>query len=469
MFVNPFFKIPENHDPLTAHIFSVPHNPSHKGFPCCAFSQKALDLYWMLKSVGFNVRHYGNELSVDVENPEMGIHPDDHVTVTTAEQLMDAYPNCKEQLGHVDYLNPENPEAIKYLNDIYALNTAYEVKRRHQQGDFLCYVVPTIQKELYQNLVSLPVHHIETGVGYMGAYLPYRIFESPAIQAWHYGYYASNFEKHDRAGKVVQAATPAVPLPVPDVPDSFQKAYEGVFPFDPNTHIAVYEVPKLDAVIPNSFDVSQFDFRIKKKDYLLYLGRITPQKGIGTAIAIAEKVGMKLIIAGPGDFEKEMGFKPPPHVEIVGPVGPEERRTLLAFAFALLCPSDYWEPFGGIHIEAMLSGTVPVASDKGGFQNTIRSGWNGYRIAMNSVEQGVWAVKNVDKISPYVLRDFGLRFSKEQIALRYNEYFQSLSSAIHHNGDLNSIENLDRENLDWIDYDRKIQWPEGWMTPVDKE
>ena len=443
--VNPFFDLP-NSNPQTAHVFSVPHNPSHLDAACCAFAQKSPELCWMLKSIGFNVKHYGNELSVDTENPERGVECDEHITVTTEAQLMDAYPDWRENLGHVDYHDKSNAESVKHLSDHFNLNTVYEVKKRAKPGDIFCYVVPTLQIAIWNGTHEIPgIRHVETGVGYYGSFLPYRIFESSQIQSWHYGYFTSNFDRYQK------------------LDDEAKKAY----PFNPTTHIATYEVPQHDAVIPNAFNVNLFDFKLNKGKKLLYLGRVTAQKGLRTAIEIAERMQMTLVVAGPGDFEKELKIKPSKYIEIVGPVGSDERRELLANAAALLCPTDYWEPFGGVNIQAMLAGTVPIGSNSGGFLENIRSGYNGYRIGMNRVEQGVWAVENVDKIDPYNLRDFGLRFSKEQIALRYNEYFQSLDRALRHNDEVYSIQNIDRADLDWVDYDRKIEWPEGWMTPID--
>lgn len=434
---NPFFSKPSDHKPLTFDIFSVSRTPTHPDFSCDAFAQKTGKLSWMLKSVGHKTRHYGNEMS--------DVVCDEHITVTSKEQLLEAYPDHVESKGHVDFLSNENRDAVRHLDEMYTLNTAYEVRKRCEPGDNFCYVVPTLQHELANKLMDLPVNHVETGVGYMGSYLPYRVFESPGIQAWHYGYWVSNFDRYNKLS------------------EEEKKSYR----FSANTHQPTYDPPKLDCVIPNSFYVSDFDFRIKKDNYLLYLGRIIPMKGIVKAVKIAKKLGLKLVVAGPGDFEKELKMKVPKHVEIVGPVGPEKRRGLLSNAMALLCITDYWEPFGGVHIEAMLSGTPPIASDNGGFVHTIRSGWNGYRLNMNQIEQGVWACKNLDKIDPYVLRDFGLRFSNEQIALRYYEYFDSLTKLIQHNGDMLEIENPNRDNLDWLDYDRKIEWPDGWMVPVD--
>ena len=445
--VNPFFDISDNDDCLRFHVFSVPHNPTHSDFSCCAFAQKARKLCWMLKSVGHEVYHYGNALSVDKEHPEKGVFCDEHIDVTTEEMLMEAYPNCKRDLGHVDYTDIENAKAVQDLNSLYTLNTFYSVKSRYKEGDYFCSVVPTIQKELYQRLVGLPVFHIETGVGYMGSYLPYRIFESPAIRSWHYGYFASNFERYNK------------------LDEEAKKSYS----FDPNTHIAVYDVPKLDAVVPNSFYVSDFDFRLKKKNYFLYLGRVIAQKGLKQAVEICNRLGVKLVVAGPGDFEAATGMKPGKNIEIVGPVGPEKRRDLLSYALAVFCISDYWEPFGGVNIEAMLSATPPIGSDHGGFIHSIRSGYNGYRLSMNVVEEGEWACRNLDKIDPFNLRDYGLRFSNEQIALRYNDYFQNLTRSIRAEGDLLSVTNPCRDNLDWLDYDREIDWPDGWMLPVDVE
>lgn len=418
-------------------VFSVPHNPSHVDFTCCAFAQKARKLCSMLKMQGHTVIHFGNELS-DVEC-------DEHVTVTTKDELMNAYPDCQKLLGHVDYHDNNNAEAKQYLNAMYTLKCEYEAKQRHEKGDYFCYVVPTIQKELYGKLFSLPVHSVESGIGYFGAYMPYKIFESPAVQSWHYGYYASSFDRYNALSETEKES----------------------YPYDANTHRAVYDTPQFDAVIPNSFDVDQFDFRVNKDDYFLFLGRVIDQKGVKSAVEICKRLGKKLIIAGPGDYEKEIGEKLPSNVELFGPATPEERRELLSKARALFCISKYWEPFGGVHIEAMLSGTPPIASNKGVFQITIRPGYNGYRLGMNEVEEGVWAANNIDKIDPYDLRDFGLRFSNEQISLKYDHYFQSLDAAIKNGGDIYGIENNDRDDLDWIDYDRKIEWPEGWMTPVD--
>ena len=418
---------------LRFHIFSVPHMPSHADFGCCAHAQKARKLSWMLNLLGHTVFHYGNELS-DVDCTEQ-------INVTTEYELEQSYPEFREQVDF--YSMPRNP----HVYQMYNIRTEHEVRKRAEPGDYFCYVIPTCQGELYNKLQDLPCHHVESGVAYFKSYMKYVVYESPGLMGWHYGYFANNIDRYW----------------------ALSEEQRKEYPFDPNTHIHCAEPPLYNTVIPNSYDVGNFDFRVNKDDYLLYLGRIHKEKGVEIAMRIAKAVDKKLIVAGPGDFEQVYGFKPWNNVECVGVVGVEERRELLSRASALLCPSIYWEPFGHIHIEAMLSGTPPIASDLGGFVHTIRSGYNGFRVGMNIYEQGVWAANNIDKIDPYNLRDFGLRFSNEQIAPRYEEYFQSLTDMIKNDDNPYWIENEDRSSLDWIDYDRKVDWAKELMTPIDAE
>ena len=437
---NKFFQKSGNFEPLRFHVFSVPHNPSHPDFSCCAYAKKALNLCWMLKSLGHTVFHYGNELS--------DVVCDEHISVTTEEELYECYPNCLKNRGYID----QHPNGSLYLYELYNLRTNHEASKRYQEGDFFCYVTPTCQVKLYNSLLDLPVHHIESGVGYYKAYMQYRVFESPGIRDLHYGYYFNNSEQYWNLSEEEQK----------------QAVY------NPNTPVDLGHVPTHDAVIPNSADITEFNFKTKKDDYFLYLGRVIEPKGVLTAMNICDALGKKLIVAGPGDFEKNLKVKPSKNVEIFKSsdgssiANVKERKELLANALGLFCISDCFECLGNTAIEAMLSGTPPISSDVGGFTYTIRSGYNGYRLGLNRVEQGIWAAKNVDKIDPYNLRDFGLRFSNEQTALRYHEYFTSLNNKIKNEAEDYELLNPDRNNLDWLDYDRKIDWNESWMTPVDK-
>jgi glycosyltransferase involved in cell wall biosynthesis len=131
-----------------------------------------------------------------------------------------------------------------------------------------------------------------------------------------------------------------------------------------------------DTVIPNFFDPDEF-YLAEKEDYLLYVGRLVERKGVVLAHKIAQRAGMKLVVAGPGGTSEGKGKVTAPEftlegdVEYVGEVGIEERAKLMAAARALLCPTLYIEPFGGVCVEAMMSGTPVITTDFGAFKETI--------------------------------------------------------------------------------------------------
>ena len=118
--VNPFFNIPDDHERLTFHVFSVPHNPTHSDFSCCAFAQKARKLCWMLKSVGNKVYHYGNELSIDTEHIEKGVICDEHINVTTEETADGGVSELPRRIRACGLYEPGEPRCHKvYERPVY--------------------------------------------------------------------------------------------------------------------------------------------------------------------------------------------------------------------------------------------------------------------------------------------------------------------------------------------------------------
>ena len=434
--VNPFFRKSPDDVPLTCHVFCITSCPSNAKHSLSHFAQKVRNLCWILKSTGNTVKYYGYE-SCDVEC-------DEKIVVLSEDILKEAYPNYDKGFGHVDInVPPKNPKAIEYLEQRWTLEVEYQVQQRYSPNDFFFWMLPMCgQRFLYRRLKDLPVRHVEPGIGYVGAYLPHKIFQSTFMRDFHYGGYHNNKHWYDESD------------------ESFKK--QGYFPHYLRTYVDWETPPRQDAVIPNAYDLSLFDFRVKKKEYLLCLARLLSKKGIRQAVEIAERSGMQLIVAGPGDFEASVGRSPSSNVEVRGVVGPDERRDLLSHARAVLSLSEVHETFGGAAIEAMLSGTVPIVANTGGFLDTVRSGYNGYRIPFNDIQAGVDAVQNIDRIDPYMLRDAGLRFSREQCALKHNAYIQNLDRV---------LKSKDPEAFltepGFVNYDEEIEWPDGWMTPVD--
>lgn len=175
-----------------------------------------------------------------------------------------------------------------------------------------------------------------------------------------------------------------------------------------------------DIVIPNYFDPEDFVYSDEKEDYFLYLGRVYDGKGVNIAIQATEIAGEKLIIAG----QKDGDYPIPSHVEYIGYADVETRKRLMSKARASFLPSIYVEPFGGVQVENLLSGTPTITTDWGAFAENNLHGITGYRC--RTMGDFVQAVKNIDKINPIDCRVWGENFLMDRIAPMYENYFSDI-------------------------------------------
>jgi glycosyltransferase involved in cell wall biosynthesis len=141
------------------------------------------------------------------------------------------------------------------------------------------------------------------------------------------------------------------------------------------------------SVIPNPLELSAWPLRERKDNYLLWIGRMTPEKGPHRAIAAAHAAGVPLVLAGviqPGRqafFDAEVA----PHldgssVRFVGEVAGAAKRSLFAHARGLLMPIRWEEPFGMVMVEALACGTPVIAFPEGAARELVVEGRTGFLV-----------------------------------------------------------------------------------------
>jgi glycosyltransferase involved in cell wall biosynthesis len=165
--------------------------------------------------------------------------------------------------------------------------------------------------------------------------------------------------------------------------------------------------PELDYVetIYHGIDLDAFDFQPQPDDYLLFFGRIHPDKGVREAIEIAKACNKPLIIAGIIQDRSYHQQYVKPHLDnhqvtYVGSVGSTQRNRLLGKAAALLHPIHFDEPFGLSVVEAMACGTPVIAFNRGSMPELIEHGVNGFLVADKQQ-----AIEQVDRITTIQRRD----------------------------------------------------------------
>ena len=356
------------------HALGVQHTVTSKEYVACAFTQKVLKFCSMMTLRGHTVIHYGHEDS-DVECTE-------HVTVLSREDYNSTYGDhdFRSKLFKFD----TNDDAYKTFNG----NAIREINERKQPGDILLAFWGAGHQAICDGAGS-GMKVVEPGIGYpWGHFAEYKIFESYAM------YHA--FLQRER---VAQCS---------DVENQWSK----------------------EAVIPNYFELCDFVDEVvpmkDRNDYFLFVGRIGTAKGVQYAIHMTERLGVQLLIAGQNAEEglKEVGMFPPPkHVEIVGHVDAQKRKTLMANARAVVCMSTFAEPFCGVHVEALMSGTPVITADWGAFTEINMHGVTGFRC--RTLDQMVEAGRRIHEIDPLKCRTWAVdNFSTDRVAEMYEAFFE---------------------------------------------
>ncbi|MDH3675459.1 MAG: glycosyltransferase family 4 protein [Anaerolineae bacterium] len=188
--------------------------------------------------------------------------------------------------------------------------------------------------------------------------------------------------------------------------------------------------PSLDyaATVYHGIPMAEFSLRPSPDDYLLFFGRIHPDKGVVEAIEVAHRTGRRLIIAGLIQDQAYFYEKVAPHLDnsqisYIGLVEPGQRNEIMGGAYALLHLINFAEPFGLSMIEAMACGTPVIAHPLGSIPEVIKHQQTGFIV--DNQEEAVAAVQAVDQLDrAFIRRYIAQNFSCDQMVEGYIRVYQ---------------------------------------------
>ena len=358
------------------HLLGFPHTWTDRdSHSHCAYTAKLYKYSKMMSARGHTIFHYGNEGSC----------------APGAEQIQTL--SEKERASFFGDFDHQKLYDLKWdaREPYWALLNARIIEAllpRIEKGDFVLGLAGHCHKPVADAIpgsysgIAQTAMFCEFGTGYYGTFSRYRVYESAAHLNWCAGAAGSKGLDTDAA------------------------------------------------VIPNYFD--RDDFKIDEETekrlepwirdpYYLFMGRVIEDKGIGICLDTVEAIGANLIVAGQGDLTTD-----DPSVRFFGSANPKERAVLMRHATALLAPTLYREPFGGVVVEAQMCGTPAITTDHGGFVENVPDEWR-----CNSHREFVHAALRAKALDDSTRRAIQwraiMKYSLESIGALYERYFERLA------------------------------------------
>lgn len=344
----------------TLHIIGLFHTKVSQEYSHCAFTGKVLRFSKMMRAQGYTVIEYSNAGSESDAS--------EHVEILCEDEFDRLYGSrrASEFYGDVAVVGSEG-------HALFESKLIPRLQSRLKPRDIICHPFGHAHSSLL-NLFPLN-QHVETGIGYPTT-MPdaFHVYESYAWMHYHQG-------KDRRAGV------------------------------------------NYEWVIPNYFDVDDWEVCLEPGTYLAFLGRICKEKGLDTIKEIAERTSWPIILHGQGDPSPWEH----PNIVYLGPISGKKRSVFLRNARAALMPTVFTEPFGGSGVEAMLCGTPLLSVDYGAFTETVIQGVTGFRC--KTLQEWLDAVESADKLDRNLIADNAkAKYSLEACGIKYDKVFTDLNN-----------------------------------------
>lgn len=264
-----------------------------------------------------------------------------------------------------------------------------------------------------------------------------------AIGAYELVQHADVVHDHTLAGPVYSARFPNLPV-VTTNHNPFTRTYDAIYRAVvprvalvaiSESHASSTQLP-VDAVIHHGINVENYPFGTGDGGYVALLGRMTANKGVHRAIAIAKSVGIPLKIAAkmrePHErayFEEFVEPNLGDDVIYLGEVDAAGKRELLASAAALLNPISWREPFGMVMLESLACGTPVVGCPQGAAPEIIEHGLTGF--LGDSDAELINGLLSLDQIDRDICREQARqRFSVERMVECHLRVYERQAMAV---------------------------------------
>ena len=362
---------PALHD-FTFHLLALPHTVVRPDFSPCAYTMKVWRMCTMLKQLGLKHVLYANEGSeTDCESMEQIFNT----------KLRQHYYGADSDWRAGGQFRFEGAEAKReYVNRVVRA-----IGRRRTGTDLLLVSFGYMHNTIADNT---GLRAIEIGIGYNGSWAPYRVYES---FAW------------------LAAMTYAE------------------------------DVNYYYTVIPNCYYPREFVNAVPSVagKYIAFVGRIILRKGILVVLDILRNLpdDYTLHVAGQGNIDEYVAKNGQLKSRIIhhGVLTPVDRNNLLVGARALVTPTSYKEPFGGVMVEAQFLGVPVITTDHASMSETIWHGVTGFRC--RTLRCFVAAVYEADTLSrERIVERARLTYACDRVKYQYRDYFQDVVNGFDRRG-----------------------------------